>query len=85
VICEHFELEVAAHGERLAPRIMRKLGIKYAEVHPFPREVRAAFVDVLTTEQWRAALDKWYDPGRDWPPGRRKTGPGALIAAGATA
>lgn len=84
IISEQFELEVAAHGERLAPRIMRKLGIKYAEVHPFPREVRAAFVDVLTPEEWRAALDKWYDPGRDWPPGRRKTGPGALIAAGAT-
>ena len=85
VISEHFALEVVAHGERLAPRIMRKLGIKYAEIHPFPREVRAAFVDVLTPEQWVAALDKWYDPQRDWPPGRRKTGPGALIAAGATA
>ena len=84
LIRAHFDLEVAVHGAVLAPRIMRKFGIKYAEVHPFPKDVRAAFVSVATREHWDAVLALWYDPQRDWPPGRRKVGPGGLVAAGAT-
>ncbi len=84
VIREHFDLAVTVHGPRLAARIMRKFGIKYAELHPFTRQVRDAFVQATGPQQWLAVLDSWYDPGRDWPPGRRKTGPGRLVAAGAT-
>ncbi len=82
-IREHFDLSVAAHGERLAARIMRKFGIKYAELHPQRREVRMAFVQAMDSAQWLAVLDEWYDPGRPWPPGRRRLGPEQLIAAGA--
>ena len=38
----------------------------------------------MSPEQWLAVLDTWYDPHRDWPPSVRKTGPGGLVAAGAT-
>jgi hypothetical protein len=83
VIRAHFELSQAHHGERMAPRLMRKFGIKYSELHPAGLTVRDAFVRSGTRDQWLAVLDEWYDPDRDWPPGVRKTGCGALIAAGA--
>jgi tRNA-dihydrouridine synthase B len=84
VIREHFELSVAAHGRKRAARIMRKFGIKYSELHPEHIGVRNTFINSKTATDWLAVLDRWYDPTRDWPPGRRKTGPGHLIAAGAT-
>lgn len=84
VIREHFDLSVAAHGEKLAARLMRKFGIKYSELHPEPIAVRDAFVRARNVADWRTVLEKWYDPSRDWPPGRRRSGPGDLIAAGAT-
>jgi tRNA-dihydrouridine synthase B len=83
VIREHYELSQAHHGERMAPRMMRKFGIKYSELHPAGLTVRDAFVRSGTREQWLAVIDEWYDPDRDWPPGVRKAGCGALIAAGA--
>jgi tRNA-dihydrouridine synthase len=83
VIRAHFELSVAAHGEVGAARMMRKFGIKYSELHPFGRDVRHAFFRVNSPAAWRAVLDEWYDPGRDWPPARHKRGPGHLVAAGA--
>lgn len=83
VIRAHFDLSMQHHGERLAPRLMRKFGIKYSEVHPMGVTVRDAFIRASTPEQWMAVLDEWYAPARDWPEGIRKTGPGALIAAGA--
>lgn len=84
VIREHFQLSVATHGEERAAHIMRKFGIKYSELHPQNIGVRDAFISSKTAADWLAVLDRWYDPTRDWPPGRRKTGPGHLIAAGAT-
>jgi len=83
VIREHFELSVAAQGEERAARIMRKFGVKYSERHPHSIPVRNAFVKSKTASEWLAVLDEWYDPSRAWPPGRRKSGPGHLIAAGA--
>lgn len=84
VIRMHFDFALAAHGPRLAPRLMRKFGIKYSELHPNGLAVRDAFVRSGTLEQWMAVLDEWYDPSRAWPPGLRKSGPGDLVAAGAT-
>lgn len=85
VIRAHFDLAVATHGEHLAGRIMRKFGIKYAELHPCASDVRWAFIGAATYAQALAVLDQWYDPQRAWPPGVRKPGPGALVAAGACA
>ena len=80
----HLHECVKVHGERLAPKLMRKFGIKYAEHHPLSREVRDAFIAVGSLEAFRAVLDEWYDPSVDWPPAVRRTGHGDLIAAGAT-
>jgi nifR3 family TIM-barrel protein len=84
VIREHFELSAALHGAKKAARLLRKTGIKYAEVHPCPSKVRMAFVAASNEREWLAVLDEWYDPQRDWPPGRRKTGPEEIVATGAT-
>jgi nifR3 family TIM-barrel protein len=83
-IREHFALAAAQYGENHAGRNMRKFGIRYSELHPHSREVRDAFIAAKSAAGWLAVLDEWYDPRRDWPPGRRKTGPDNLIAAGAT-
>ncbi|MBU0638190.1 MAG: tRNA-dihydrouridine synthase family protein [Planctomycetes bacterium] len=83
VIRTHYELSVAAHGENRAPRLMRKFGIKYSELHPYSGRVREAFVASRDRNDWLRVLAEWYDPQRDWPPPRRKTAPGDLVAAGA--
>lgn len=82
-IADHYRLAAAVHGEAIAPRIMRKFGIKYSELHPHGLEVRDAFIRCRNADDWHAALARWYDPALDWPPAVRKTGPGELIAAGA--
>ncbi len=84
VIRDHFSLVVAAHGDRMAPRIMRKFGIKYSELHPHADDVRSAFIRAATRDDWFRVLDEWYDPRRDWPAVRHREGPGSLVAAGAT-
>jgi tRNA-dihydrouridine synthase B len=81
-IAQHYAWAVESDGER-ASKIMRKFGIKYSELHPMGREVRDAFIAVKGDADWHEVLARWYDPGRDWPPSVRKTGPGDLIAAGA--
>lgn len=62
VLLEHFNLSAIVNGERLAGRLMRKFGIKFAQHHPNPMPVKAAFVKVETTEHWLAALDEHYNP-----------------------
>lgn len=84
VICDHIALCVSWHGEYRAARLMRKFAIKYAELHPYPGKLRPAFVGAKNLDQLFATVAKWYDPDRSWPPGRRKTGPGELVAAGAS-
>ena len=37
---EHFEIAMQVHGEELAGRRMRKMGIKYARFHPQTREAK---------------------------------------------
>ena len=80
----HFERCLETHGEQLAPRIMRKFGIKYSEHHPLGLQVRKAFVLVKTAEEFRSVVAQWYDPSRTWPPVVRRDGHGDLVAAGAT-
>ncbi len=84
VIAEHFAASVDEHGLEVAGRVMRKFGIKYSEHHPCGVSVRDAFIAVSTSEDFNAALDRWYDAERDWPPAVRREGHGDLVAAGAT-
>ncbi len=83
VIAWHYQAACEVYGEAAACRGMRKFGIKYAELHPCFAEVRAAFVAVRTAADFGQVLQAWYDPQRPWPPVRRRSGPGGLIAAGA--
>lgn len=79
----HFAQIEDLHGAELAPRIMRKFGIKYSEHHPDARKVRDGFIAIKTGDDFRALLDEWYDVHRDWPEVVRRKGHGDLIAAGA--
>lgn len=60
VLDEHFRLCVGLHGERLAGRLMRKFGIRFARHHPRAQCVAKAFIDVQSLADWRAVLDAHY-------------------------
>jgi len=60
VLRGHFERSRDLYGEKRAAAHMRKFGIKYARLHPRPRDVRMAFVTVKNAGQWQAVLEKHY-------------------------
>jgi nifR3 family TIM-barrel protein len=68
-LAEHFSLAMQIHGEQLAGRRMRKMGIKYSRFHPAAAEVKAGFIAVRTLREWNAVLDRWYaaDAPGVWP------------------
>src|SRR4051812_32283895 len=43
-LAEHFSLAMQVHGEQLAGRRMRKMGIKYSRFHPSAASVKAEFI-----------------------------------------
>jgi tRNA-dihydrouridine synthase len=68
-LAEHFAIAMEIHGEQLAGRRMRKMGIKYARFHPLAVEVKRAFIEVHSLRQWNEVLNQWYSenaPGV-WP------------------
>jgi hypothetical protein len=62
---EHFALAMEIHGEQLAGRRMRKMGIKYSRFHPQHEQVKARFINVRSLREWNAVLDDFY--ARDGP------------------
>lgn len=68
-LAEHFAIAMEIHGEELAGRRMRKMGIKYSRFHPLAAEVKAAFIAVRSLRDWTAVLSKWYatDGPGVWP------------------
>lgn len=68
-LAEHFSIAMQIHGEQLAGRRMRKMGIKYARFHPQARQVKQQFIEVRSLRDWAAVLDRWYaDDGPGvWP------------------
>jgi nifR3 family TIM-barrel protein len=68
-LAEHFALAMQIHGESLAGRRMRKMGIKYSRFHPQGRAVKSEFINVHSLRDWTAVLDKWYtsDSAGVWP------------------
>lgn len=60
VLLEHFDLSCATHGEQTAGKIMRKFGIKFSHHHPQPERVKAEFIAVHTTHDWRSTIGRWY-------------------------
>lgn len=57
---EHFAIAMEIHGEQLAGRRMRKMGIKYARFHPSAAEVKKEFISVRSLRDWSDVLTKWY-------------------------
>ncbi len=66
---EHFAIAMEIHGEQVAGRRMRKMGIKYARFHPLASEVKAAFINVVSLRQWNDVLARFYatDGPGIWP------------------
>jgi len=60
VLAEHYQLSQQTYGPERCCRLMRKQAIKYSRLHPQPHQVRDAFVQVKSPEQWQAVLEQWY-------------------------
>jgi tRNA-dihydrouridine synthase B len=57
---EHFGIAMQIHGEQLAGRRMRKMGIKYSRFHPEAADVKHGFINVHSLRDWTNVLEKWY-------------------------
>ncbi|MCC6422254.1 MAG: tRNA-dihydrouridine synthase [Phycisphaerales bacterium] len=68
-LSEHFSIAMQIHGEQLAGRRMRKMGIKYARFHPDAQQVKQQFIEVRSLRDWSAVLQQWYatDAPGVWP------------------
>jgi tRNA-dihydrouridine synthase len=68
-LAEHFSIAMQIHGEQLAGRRMRKMGIKYSRFHPHAAAVKTEFINVRSLRDWTAVLDKHYaiDGPGVWP------------------
>jgi len=60
VIREHYRLAAELYEEKRCGILMRKFGIKYAALHPRHSQVRQAFAQVHSKQDWHAVLDRWY-------------------------
>lgn len=60
IIAEHYRLAEETYGaERCVPD-MRKVAIKYSQLHPNHEDVRRDFCQVKQAGAWKEVLDKWY-------------------------
>jgi tRNA-dihydrouridine synthase B len=59
-LTEHFCMAMEIHGEQLAGRRMRKMGIKYSRFHPQGLEVKREFIEVHSLPDWQNVLERWY-------------------------
>jgi nifR3 family TIM-barrel protein len=68
-LAEHFAIAMEIHGEQLAGRRMRKMGIKYSRFHPQAADVKAQFINVRSLRDWSNVLERWYaeDGPGVWP------------------
>lgn len=64
-LAEHFAIAMEIHGEQLAGRRMRKMGIKYSRFHPAAEKVKREFIAVQSLRDWTQTLERWY--GEDGP------------------
>lgn len=60
LILRHFDLAWNFYGPSKTVGLMRHFGIGYARVHPSPKKIRMAFVEVKSAADWRAVLDAHY-------------------------
>lgn len=59
-LLEHFGMAVEIYGEAMASRQMRKIGIKYAKLHPCGPTVWREFIAVRRQRDWDAVLARHY-------------------------
>jgi nifR3 family TIM-barrel protein len=59
-LLEHFTIAMEIHGESLAGRRMRKMGIKYSRFHPAGADVKREFISIHSLREWNGVLDRWY-------------------------
>jgi tRNA-dihydrouridine synthase B len=67
VLAEHFALSRETYGDQRSCALMRKFGIKYAQLHPQYAEVSRSFVAVKSPQEWHDVLTRWFAedlPGR---------------------
>jgi tRNA-dihydrouridine synthase B len=60
VLAEHFRLAEETYGQPRCCALLRKFGIRYAQLHPQCDEVKKAFVTVKNSAEWMAVLCRWY-------------------------
>jgi nifR3 family TIM-barrel protein len=78
---EHLRLTAEVYGTDRAGVVMRKVCIRYADLHPLEDDVRGAFIQARTSRDVEEALRRWYDPATDWPPVKRvERGAAAALA-----
>ena len=71
-IDEHLGITEEVYGADRAGIMMRKVGIRYANLHPNRDEVRKAFIGARTSSDVSEAIGRWYDPEVEWPPVQRR-------------
>ncbi len=79
VLREHFALSRETYGDQRSCALMRKFGIKYAQLHPQFAEVSREFVAVKSPTEWHDVLARWYAEDL---PGRAAQSHGDLVECG---
>ncbi len=60
ILSEHWRLSEETYGPKRACLLMRKVGARYARLHPHTDEVRQAFIAVRQPADWQNLLARWY-------------------------
>jgi tRNA-dihydrouridine synthase B len=79
VLAEHFRLSDETYGSKRSCTLMRKFGIKYAQLHPQADQVKQAFIAIAQPEDWQTVLRRWYEEDL---PGRAPEGQRDLVECG---
>ena len=78
---DHLRLTAEVYGPDRAGVVLRKVCIRYADLHPLEADVRRSFIEARTSLDVEAALQRWYDPAVEWPEVRRaERGAAAALA-----
>lgn len=67
VLLEHFRMSVEIYGRVTGPRMMHRFGIKYASLHPTPKQVRLAFIDSRSGQRFLDVVEQFYPAGDSRP------------------
>ncbi len=59
-LLEHIDLCTRLHGDKVASRLMRKFGIRFAIHHPYSEEVKHKFIQVESMQGWKNVVDEFY-------------------------